>query len=82
MNHDASTTLSAGELTTGGGASGGRGVVEGVLTALLAAFSVGVAVGAVASETLSRGEIGVRVPPIGALGLALMAVLICVSLTP
>ena len=50
------------------------GVDEGVLTALLAAFSVGVAIGAVASEALSRGQVGVRVPPIGALGLALMAV--------
>jgi hypothetical protein len=50
------------------------GVDEGVLTALLAAFSVGVAIGAVASEALSRGEVSVRVPPIGALGLALMAV--------
>ena len=50
------------------------GVDEGVLTALLAAFSVGVAIGAGASEALSRGQIGVRVPPVGALGLALMAV--------
>ena len=50
------------------------GVDEGVLTALLAAFSVGVAIGAVASEALSRGQISVRMPPVGALGLALMAV--------
>lgn len=50
------------------------GVDEGVLTALLAGFSVGVAIGAVASETLSRGRISVRVPPVGALGLALMAI--------
>ena len=50
------------------------GVDEGVLTVLLAGFSIGVAVGAVASEALSRGKVGVRVPPIGALGLALMAV--------
>jgi hypothetical protein len=50
------------------------GVDEGVLTALLAAFSIGVAIGAVASEALSRGQVSVRVPPVGALGLALMAV--------
>ena len=50
------------------------GVDEGVLTALLAAFSVGVAIGAGASEALSRGRVSVRVPPVGALGLALMAV--------
>ena len=50
------------------------GVDEGVLTALLAGFSIGVAIGAGASEWLSGGRIGVRVPPIGALGLALMAV--------
>ncbi len=50
------------------------GVDEGVLTALLAGFSIGVAIGAVASEWLSGGRVGVRVPPIGALGLALLAV--------
>lgn len=50
------------------------GVDEGVLTVLLAGFSIGVAVGAVASEGLSRGAVSVRVPPIGALGLAIMAI--------
>jgi MFS family permease len=49
------------------------GADEGVLTALLAGFSIGVAVGAVASETLGRGEVGVALPPLGALGLAVMA---------
>lgn len=50
------------------------GVDEGVLTVLLAGFSVGVALGALASERLSGGEVSLRLPPIGALGLALMAV--------
>lgn len=50
------------------------GVDESVLTVLLAGFSVGVAIGAVASEYLSGGVVSVRVPPVGALGLALMAV--------
>lgn len=50
------------------------GADEGVLTVLLAGFSIGVALGAVASERLGRGEVNVNLPPIGALGLALMAV--------
>ncbi len=50
------------------------GVDEGVLTALLAGFSIGVAIGAVASEALSRGKVSVRMSPIGAFGLAIMAV--------
>lgn len=50
------------------------GADEGVLTVLLAGFSVGVALGAIASEALGRGEVGVALPPIGALGLAVMAV--------
>ena len=50
------------------------GVDEGVLTILLAGFSIGVAIGAIASDRLSKGEVGVSVPPIGALGLAIMAV--------
>ena len=50
------------------------GVDEGVLTVLLAGFSIGVAIGALLSDTLSRGEVGVRVPPVGALGLSVMAV--------
>jgi MFS family permease len=50
------------------------GANEGVLTALLAGFSVGVAIGAVASEALGRGRVSVNLPPIGALGLAVMAV--------
>lgn len=49
------------------------GANEGVLTVLLVGFSVGVALGAVASEILARGEVGVRLPPLGALGLAVMA---------
>ena len=50
------------------------GADEGVLTVLLAGFSVGVALGAVASEALGRGVVNVNLPPIGALGLALLAV--------
>ena len=50
------------------------GVDEGVLTVLLAGFSIGVAIGAIASEGLSRGVVSVAVPPIGALGLAVMAI--------
>ncbi len=48
------------------------GADEGVLTVLLTGFSVGVALGALASERLSGGRIGVALPPVGALGLALM----------
>jgi hypothetical protein len=50
------------------------GADESVLTALLAGFSVGVAIGAVASETLGKGRVSVDLPPLGALGLAVMAV--------
>ena len=50
------------------------GVDEGVLTILLAGFSVGVALGAIGSGLLSRGKIDVSLPPIGAFGLAIMAV--------
>ncbi len=50
------------------------GADEGVLTVLLTGFSVGVAGGALASERLSRGRIGVDMPPIGALGIAIIAV--------
>ena len=50
------------------------GADEGVLTVLLAGFSVGVALGAMASEALAKGEVGVRLPPLGALGLAVMAI--------
>lgn len=50
------------------------GVDEGVLTVLLAGFSIGVAIGAVASEALSGGKVGVNLPPLGALGLSIMAV--------
>jgi len=49
------------------------GADEGVLTALLAGFSIGVALGALASEALCRGEVGVRLPPVGAIGLAVMS---------
>ena len=50
------------------------GVNEGVLTVLLAGFSIGVAIGAISSEALSRGRVSVNLPPVGALGLAIMAV--------
>jgi MFS family permease len=50
------------------------GADEGVLTVLLAGFSVGVALGAIASEALGRGEVGFALPPIGAFGLAVIAV--------
>lgn len=50
------------------------GVDEGVLTVLLAGFSIGVAIGAIASEALSGGKVSVNLPPIGALGLAVMAI--------
>ncbi|MEM9060728.1 MAG: MFS transporter [Pseudomonadota bacterium] len=50
------------------------GVDEGVLTVLLAGFSVGVAIGAIASDKLSGGRVGPHLPPWGALGLAIMAV--------
>jgi MFS family permease len=52
----------------------GLGADEGVLTVLLTAFSVGVALGALGAERLSGGVVGVRTPPIGALGIAVMAV--------
>jgi hypothetical protein len=50
------------------------GVDEGVLTVLLAGFSIGVAIGAIASEALSGGRVSVNLPPIGALGLSIMAI--------
>ena len=50
------------------------GVDEGVLTVLLAGFSIGVAIGAIASERLSGGRVGPHLPPWGALGLAIMAI--------
>ncbi|TVQ56054.1 MAG: MFS transporter [Rhodobacteraceae bacterium] len=50
------------------------GADEGVLTVLLTAFSVGVALGAVATERLSRGLISVKLPPVGALGIAIISV--------
>ena len=50
------------------------GADEGVLTALLAAFSVGVAIGALVSERLVNGRVGLDLPPVGALGLAVMAI--------
>ena len=50
------------------------GVDEGVLTVLLAGFSIGVAIGAISSESFSRGRVSADLPPIGALGLAIMAV--------
>lgn len=46
---------------------------EGVLTVLLTSFSLGVAVGALLSERLNRGRVGLKVAPWGALGLALLS---------
>ncbi len=45
-----------------------------VLTILLAAFSIGIACGAVASSVLSKGRISANLAPVGALGLAIVAV--------
>jgi MFS family permease len=50
------------------------GADEGVLTVLLTAFSVGVALGAAATERLSYGVISVKLPPVGALGIAVLSV--------
>ncbi|MEM9782266.1 MAG: MFS transporter [Pseudomonadota bacterium] len=50
------------------------GADEGVLTVLLAAFSVGVALGAISAERLCLGRGALDVPPWGALGMAIMAV--------
>ncbi|MEM7429451.1 MAG: hypothetical protein AAF441_25520, partial [Pseudomonadota bacterium] len=50
------------------------GVDEGVLTVLLAGFSIGVAIGAISSEKLSGGKVGVSLPPYAAIGLAVMSV--------
>ncbi len=46
---------------------------ESVLTVLLTAFSVGVAIGALLVERLGRGEVSLKLAPAGALGLAVMA---------
>ncbi len=48
------------------------GADEGVLTVLLTAFSLGVAVGAFGSEWLGGGEVSFKLPAIGAVGLAVM----------
>ncbi len=58
------------------------GVDESVLTILLAGFSIGVALGAVATEALTRGRVGVSLPPIGAIGLAVMAVELYIATPP
>jgi acyl-[acyl-carrier-protein]-phospholipid O-acyltransferase/long-chain-fatty-acid--[acyl-carrier-protein] ligase len=50
------------------------GVDQSVLTVLLTAFSVGVALGALASARLNSGRIGAEKVPIGAIGIAVMAV--------
>ncbi len=50
------------------------GADEGVLTVLLTCFSVGVALGAISTEALGGGKVSMNVPPIGALGMAVMAV--------
>ncbi len=48
------------------------GADEGVLTVLLTAFSLGVAIGAFGSEWLGRGEVSFSLPAVGAVGLAVM----------
>ncbi|MEM7499396.1 MAG: MFS transporter [Pseudomonadota bacterium] len=50
------------------------GADEGVLTVLLAGFSVGVAIGALLSERLIQGRAPISLPPYGALGMGLMAI--------
>ncbi|MEL7138483.1 MAG: MFS transporter [Pseudomonadota bacterium] len=50
------------------------GADEGVLTVLLAGFSVGVAIGALLSERLIRGRPPISLPPYGALGMGIMAI--------
>ncbi|MEM6942349.1 MAG: MFS transporter [Pseudomonadota bacterium] len=50
------------------------GADEGVLTVLLAAFSVGVAIGALLSERLIHGRSPICLPPYGALGMGIMAI--------
>ncbi|MEL6480067.1 MAG: MFS transporter [Pseudomonadota bacterium] len=50
------------------------GADEGVLTVLLAGFSVGVAIGALLSERLIRGRELISLPPYGALGMGIMAI--------
>ncbi|MEM6972859.1 MAG: MFS transporter [Pseudomonadota bacterium] len=50
------------------------GADEGVLTVLLAAFSVGVALGAISAERLCEGRGALDIPPWGALGMAIMSV--------
>ncbi|SDZ98352.1 MFS transporter [Rubrimonas cliftonensis] len=52
----------------------GLGADESVLTVLLTAFSVGVAAGAMSSNRLNGGVVSVNLAPIGALGIAVMAV--------
>jgi MFS family permease len=47
---------------------------ESVLTVLLTAFSVGVAIGALLSSRLNGGTVGIRVSPWGALGIAVLSV--------
>lgn len=50
------------------------GVDQSVLTVLLAGFSIGVALGAITVGVFSKGDVGVAIPPIGALGLSIMAI--------
>jgi hypothetical protein len=52
----------------------GLGVDQSVLTVLLTAFSVGVALGALASARLNGGRIGADKVPLGAVGITVMAV--------
>ena len=54
----------------------GKNVLHGdaqVVTALLAAFAVGIAVGSLLCERLSRGSIELALVPIGALGISIFA---------
>ncbi|MEM1384603.1 MAG: MFS transporter [Pseudomonadota bacterium] len=57
------------------------GVNDDVVTLLLAAFSVGVALGALMTEWMSRGEVGPEIAPIGAVGLGVFSVVLW-SITP
>ncbi len=50
------------------------GADQSVLTVLLVAFSVGIALGALLCHRLARGRIGLALPAAGALGIALIAV--------
>jgi hypothetical protein len=52
----------------------GLGADQTVLTVLLTCFSVGVAIGALSAQRLNGGRIGAEIVPLGAIGIAVMAV--------